>query len=57
MKTEWKMNKEEYKTLTFIPPSSSARAVQGKNGWLLMSTHNEFHYVVSSHPQLGCNKF
>lgn len=33
MKTELEVNKEEYKTLTFIPWSSSARAAQGKK-WL-----------------------
>lgn len=46
-KTELEVNKEEYKTLTFILPSSFARAAQDKNGWLVMSTHNEFHYEVS----------
>ena len=30
MKTELEVNKEEYKTLTFIPPSSSTRAAQAK---------------------------
>lgn len=57
LKMELKVNKEEYKTLTFIPISPSARTAQGKNGWLVMSTHNEFYYVLSSHPQLGSNKF
>lgn len=56
MKTELEVNKEEY-TLTFIPPSSSTRAAQGKNGWLVMSLHNEFHYDTSPYPQLGCSKF
>lgn len=53
MKTELKGNKEEYKTLTFIPPSSSAKAAQGKTAywislWCILPPLTGLQKVLSS---------